>query len=602
MRIIDYYNYIAMAAYIIIGVAAIIIYKKQTSDPYYIKRTVKNPIDNPYVCRAILFAILLLAAFLRFFKLGAIPAGIQADEASIGYEAYSLAFYGVDRNGFAYPVYPITWGCGGGSPLMIYLNAISTSLFGSGIAKLRLIPAICGILTVFLFYFILKEAFASDRFSSYRNILTLTGTFFLAICPWHVILSRWSLDSNIMPFTLSLAVYLFIRGCRNRRTVTYVLSAVMFAVCMYSYGSATVIVPLTLVVMAIYCVRCGVMKPGQLIASIVAFIIVFAPLLVFYCVNYLGFPEIITGFVSVNRFTATRTDEVFIKLDSTFPAQLLSNLKTLLLILTVGDNSDMACHYIKGYATLYAFTFPITLIGLVISYYEFIKGFIEKEKKRNFFAVAMSDSDVSEHGRMVQNAIWVVVFTFAALFSLAINADISRMVMIFIPLVYFFVRGICFIYENQKNLFVIVILIFTISGASFTKDYFSRFNADTVSIFMPGYAEAIHRAYEVAGDDRQIYSTYDGLTTPYIFALYCNDYDPRVFNETVVYKDPYAEFRSAQSFGNFVFDELPEDVLSEEFEDTVFVVTSAERELFSESKDYVCEDFGGYFVVYRNVN
>ncbi len=143
MRLIDYYNYIATAAYILMGVAALYFYssgKKKGS-----------PVLTDKMARIFFVVVMLVAAFLRLYKLGAVPYGLQQDEASIGYEAYILSNFGIDRDGHHFPIYPITWGCGGGSPLLIYLNVISISLFGTGIMKLRMIPAICGILTVFLF-------------------------------------------------------------------------------------------------------------------------------------------------------------------------------------------------------------------------------------------------------------------------------------------------------------------------------------------------------------------------------------------------------------------------------------------------------------------
>ena len=76
------------------------------------------------------------------------------------------------------------------------------------------------------------------------------------------------------------------------------------------------------------------------------------------------------------------------------------------------------------------------------------------------------------------------------------------------------------------------------------------------------------------------------------------DYDPYTFYQTVEYKDPYAEFRIAKSFGNFVF-ELPEDVTDEKYAEDIFVVASSELQLFGDLSAYNVDDFGGYFVVYK---
>jgi hypothetical protein len=115
---------------------------------------------------------------------------------------------------------------------------------------------------------------------------------------------------------------------------------------------------------------------------------------------------------------------------------------------------------------------------------------------------------------------------------------------------------------------------------------------------MPGYGEAIKRAYEIAGDERQIYSTYEGLSSPFMLALYYNEYDPYKFYTTVEYKDDKAEFRIARSFGNFTF-ELPENVSSKADEGDVFVVSTSEEGLFENIESLSVENYGGYLVIYR---
>ena len=57
-------------------------------------------------------SILLMGALLRFLCLGSFPPGLNQDEASIGYDAWSLLHYGVDRCGSAWPVLLVSWGSG----------------------------------------------------------------------------------------------------------------------------------------------------------------------------------------------------------------------------------------------------------------------------------------------------------------------------------------------------------------------------------------------------------------------------------------------------------------------------------------------------------
>ena len=579
MRIIDYYNYIATAACAFIGAAAVLIYKKGKNTDL---DTDKNTADiSAKTAHIILTGIILFAAAVRLIGLGSVPAGLQQDEASLGYDAFAIAKYGVDRNGFAYPIYPITWGCGGGSPLMIYINVLTIKLFGTGVVKLRLLPAILGIATVYIFYLILKEITLSYKKS-------LFGAAFLALCPWHIILSRWSLDSNIMPFTLGLSVYLFILGIKTGKTLIYCLSAAAYAMCMYSYGSATIVVPIHLILISIYCLRKKVLSVKQLILAVLTFVIVFSPLLVFYAVNYLGFPEIVTDSFSFNKFTASRSDEVFIRFDSSLPRELWENIRQLIITLTIGDNDEMLCHFIPGYATLFEFTFPITFLGIFLGKRAFLKC---EDTKEN------SERAIDDDKRSAMDAVFVTLLISCVLLAVGIRADVSRMVMIFLPLVYFLVKGISFIWDRRAACAYAVMAVVVLAAGLFIKDYFTGFNDKTANLFMPGYGEAAKRAYEIAGDDTEIYSTYENLSAPFVIALYYTDYNPVKFADTVVYKDETDEFRVAESFGNFKFG-LPEDYASYAGKDAVLILSSSELDTIDGATDCTVENFGRYSVVY----
>ena len=579
MRIIDYYNYIATAACAFIGAAAVLIYKKGKNTDL---DTDKNTADiSAKTAHIILTGIILFAAAVRLIGLGSVPAGLQQDEASLGYDAFAIAKYGVDRNGFAYPIYPITWGCGGGSPLMIYINVLTIKLFGTGVVKLRLLPAILGIATVYIFYLILKEITLSYKKS-------LFGAAFLALCPWHIILSRWSLDSNIMPFTLGLSVYLFILGIKTGKTLIYCLSAAAYAMCMYSYGSATIVVPIHLILISIYCLRKKVLSVKQLILAVLTFVIVFSPLLVFYAVNYLGLPEIVTDSFSFNKFTASRSDEVFIRFDSSLPRELWENIRQLIITLTIGDNDEMLCHFIPGYATLFEFTFPITFLGIFLGKRAFLKC---EDTKEN------SERAIDDDKRSAMDAVFVTLLISCVLLAVGIRADVSRMVMIFLSLVYFLVKGISFIWDRRAACAYAVMAVVVLAAGLFIKDYFTGFNDKTANLFMPGYGEAAKRAYEIAGDDKEIYSTYENLSAPFVIALYYTDYNPVKFADTVVYKDEADEFRVAESFGNFKFG-LPEDYASYAGKDAVFILSSSELDTIDGATDCTVENFGRYSVVY----
>ena len=227
---------------------------------------------------------------------------------------------------------------------------------------------------------------------------------------------------------------------------------------MYSYGAATIVVPVVLVLIAAYSVKEKALAIRQLLAAIITFLVVFAPLLLFYAVNYMGLPEIITDVVTFNRFTAARTGEAFASFGDGFINGILGNLKSMLLTISVGNSHNTIAHYLKGYATLFAFTFPVTFIGFAIG----IKELFSK----------VSD-EKGQQGRIL-NAMFIFVTLGSIILDLVILPDIQRLVMLFVQLIYFFVLGAVFIFENLGRVAAMALtMVLLVGGVSFTRDYFT---------------------------------------------------------------------------------------------------------------------------------
>ena len=75
------------------------------------KKNVKS-FFSEYKEEIILVFILMIGSVVRLYGLGKFPNALNADEASSGYDAYSLMKYGIDRGGNSYPVYLYAWGNG----------------------------------------------------------------------------------------------------------------------------------------------------------------------------------------------------------------------------------------------------------------------------------------------------------------------------------------------------------------------------------------------------------------------------------------------------------------------------------------------------------
>jgi len=135
--------------------------------------------------------ILIIGIFARTWEYADLPPGLNVDEASIGVEAYYLYKYGMDRYGMTYPVHLISWGSGQNA-FYAYLLIPFVALKGINAFSVRLPMMFAGILAMPLM-FIAGKKLLGEKFA-------LLSMFFLAISPWHIVNSRWAVESNIMPF------------------------------------------------------------------------------------------------------------------------------------------------------------------------------------------------------------------------------------------------------------------------------------------------------------------------------------------------------------------------------------------------------------------
>ena len=633
MRIIDYYNIVV--SILTVGIALFFLGKKvvrqkggypeQAAADYrptrFFVQKEKDRLSAPgLVCFFLVFA---LGCFLRFYHLTTLPDGLNQDEASIGYEAFSLAFYGVDRYGNPFPVYPITWGSGGGSPLLIYLTALSFKLFGVSIFVLRGTVAFFGCLTLPLFYLLVKEAKSSPvglqsspvgLQSSPTGLQSsptgLLGMLLLAIAPWHILLTRWTLDYGLIPFTFGLAILVLMKAARKKSTGLYVLASALAALNMYSYGSANIVIPAFLLLSVFFLMRGKILSIRQLFLCMLMFLLVCAPLFLFYFINVCKLPEIITPFFSVERFRSDHTASVFLSFsDLVLRGEGIKNSKELLLYLSVGVENGEYYTYMPGYWTFYVFTFPVTLIGFVVSLKRMREG-----RREALFAVQNKAANAhsashSPAGAVAAEEIVFSAFLASFLFGLTVRISINHIIMVYLPLLYYTVCGYdacmreaAYSTSEQaggrrgkfgRQIFLFPALTLWVGFLFFARDYYGgRYNALCAdSIFFRGYGEACVYAEEavkkeVDNSSALIYSTNTNLISPFMIAVFYTRMPPATYVKTVHYKDLHSEFLVADAVGRFRF-ALPEDLkerLKSGADSNVYLLNRQEEQEFLEEQ------------------
>ena len=192
--------------------------------------------------KIILILIIILAAVLRLWNLNNYPAGLNADEAAIGYNAFSLLQTGKDEYGTLFPLAFKSFG--DYKPGLYFYTVIPfIAIFDLNEWVVRLPSAIFGILTVILIYFLGKEIFKN-------KCVGLLSGFLLAISPWHLHFSRGGWETNMATFFITLGIYLFIKGKNNYQILFW--SIISFLISMYAYQSPRLIVPVLTVCLLVF--------------------------------------------------------------------------------------------------------------------------------------------------------------------------------------------------------------------------------------------------------------------------------------------------------------------------------------------------------------
>ena len=197
--------------------------------------------------RFILPIIVLLALILRVVWIDRYPVGFTADEASFGYDAYSILKTGRDQWGQRLPLVLRSFG-DFKLPLYTYLAIPSVAVFGLSDFSVRLPNVIIGTLAVLVTYLLVYELFYAYKKQLgriNRQNVALTAALLLAISPWHIQLSRGAFEASLTTFFLPLGLYTFLRGIQKPKW--FIVSALSLSLNLYSYHSARLVTPVIVV-------------------------------------------------------------------------------------------------------------------------------------------------------------------------------------------------------------------------------------------------------------------------------------------------------------------------------------------------------------------
>ena len=478
--------------------------------------------------KLLFFGILCLGILARAWDFGKLPSGLIADEASISVDAFNLLHYGVDHNGVSYPIHFISFGSGQNA-LYGYLLIPFISLLGLNSITVKLPMLISGILAMPLIYWV--------TYKTFDKRIALISMFFLAISPWHIMLSRFGLESNLLPFVFIAAYACLLKSLEDQKW--FIGTCVLLGMCLYSYVTTYITIPLFLACVIGILLRGNKVSRRYLAAGLALFIIISIPIGLFIFINLAGLNSIKIGLITIPHLpTQPRFDSETGGLADHFLQTVGANIWELVKLL-FQQNDGIIYNSIEPFGYFYKITFPLAILGAILLY----RSRKLPDGLKISFLVA-----------------WLAA---PLIFGFVQPVNINRINLIFIPILILIAVAIDWLGNKFNLVFPIAIFSFFLAFIAFTIVYHGVVYKEMADMkFHAGLLSAIQLADTTS--QGPICVT-DRIDMPYIYILFVEKPAPASYLNTIQYKNIPGPYRQVRSLLRFTFGKqycanLPETV------------------------------------------
>lgn len=452
------------------------------------------------------------------------------------------------------PAFLVAWGSGQNA-LLTYLMIPFIKILGLNALSVRLPMAILGCVSLVIMYLLLNKI-------SNKKIATI-GVAFFAICPWHIMKSRWGLESNLFPDLILIFTYLLVKGLEDKNKILYYLSFVIAGITAYAYGTSYYFLPVFIIPLLIILVKKQKITIKEAVISLAIVGVVSLPIILYVIINTLNLNQINLPFVTIPKLEVNRYKELTAIFSSDFFTSSISNfIESMKILITQTDG--LPWNSIYPFGTIYLFSTVFTIIGLIDSF-----------RKDKLIEIKYS---------YIFN-IWFIV---CIILTFICEPNINRLNIIMIPIIYYTIIGIYLVVNNRNKVAIGIAILYVISFGLFMQKYFSE-DCNEYGTFESDLEEVIQYVDKI--EDRDIYIT-NKIKSSYMYTLFYTQYDTREFVETVEYENKYVEFREVNSFGKYHFQKI--DNL--ETEGNVYVIRKEDRENYN-LEDCKVTEFEKYLVI-----
>lgn len=195
---------------------------------------------QPTLVGLLLTLVLLSGLALRLFQLDSLPP-LNRDEASLGYNAYSLLETGKDEWGQTWPLSFKSFG-DYKMPGYIYATMLPVKLWGLQELTVRFWSVVAGLGSLAASFFLARWLVGEmDLAKSTKRILPWLAVALLAVNPWHVFFSRVGFEANLNLGLFLVGITCLVYGLKHRPLL--VLAALGFGLMFYTYSSSFIFLP-----------------------------------------------------------------------------------------------------------------------------------------------------------------------------------------------------------------------------------------------------------------------------------------------------------------------------------------------------------------------
>lgn len=453
-----------------------------------------------------LVVIFILALSLRLIFVTQFPPSINWDEASLGYNAFSILKTGKDEWGRSWPV---TFEAFGDFKLPGYIYTLVpfVAIFGLNEWTVRLPSVIFGAISVIFLYLIVFKLTQDKKWAILSALL-------LAISPWHFFLSRIALEANLAFSLFLIGFFFLVSGLK--KNLYFLPAALIFGLSVFTYNSARVFVPLFLSAFIILFWK--QLKPNKTSLTALAIIMVFLVsgfyLAVFQDSSARYFWVRILDEGAINFLEQSRNNSPFSPLITNliynritysvyhFGLNYLKHLSIQFLAISGGSNYQFS---VQNMGLIYLAELPFLLFG----FYRLLK----KKVLWIFLAWFLIAPVPSALTREAPHAL-------RAIFMLG-----SIQVITAFGLIQFY--SILYKKKFIKNFtFALIGFLIAFNAFYYLKIYFKDYTAQYSEAWQYGYKQAVGKVLENYDQYPKIYFT-KRYGEPHIFYLFFSKYDPQ---------------------------------------------------------------------------